>query len=613
MDQELNVLFIEDSENDVLLLKRAMENGGFKIRMKQIQTKEELLFSLMGHDWDVIISDYSMPNFDAFSALRTLQEVGLDIPFIVVSGTILEELAVEIMKAGAHDYIMKDNTIRLIPAVRREIQEANVRRLKRIVEENLRDNERKFRTLAENSLDYILRINSDGVIIYANQKVLTRCANGSSFNRGMKYDEIEIFHDLEVIRKAMNHVFNKHGPARIETQTNIAEWIDWQLVPEFDVDNHIRSVMVVGRDITERKIMEEELKYLSTHDPLTGLHNRIYLEHQLKRLNHEMYLPIGFLICDVDGLKIINDSFGHDVGDKLLQEVGQIIKKGVPLDAISTRIGGDEFAILLPNTSREGLLECMEDIRTQQDLYNQNNPQLPISISIGYAINTGENNLLDTYREADNFMYREKLHEKRSTRSGIVQLLIKALEVRDFETEKHTERMEELVVLMAKHVNLPESQIVDLRLFARFHDIGKVGIPDEILFKTGKLTETEWEKMKQHSEIGFRIAMSAPELKHIANFILKHHEWWNGKGYPLGIKGEGIPIECRMLAIADAFDAMTSNRPYRDGMAVEAAVQELQRYAGTQFDPALVEVFISSMQSSSIQPSTCQSSTIQQS
>ena len=189
-------------------------------------------------------------------------------------------------------------------------------------------------------------------------------------------------------------------------------------------------------------------------------------------------------------------------------------------------------------------------------------------------------------------MYREKLHRSKSTRSAIVQALMKALEVRDFITEGHADRLQELVISLGREMNLSERNLADLRLLAKFHDIGKVGIPDRILFKPGRLTGEESKEMQRHSEIGHRIAQSAPDLLPIADHILRHHEWWNGGGYPLGLKGDDIPLECRILAIADAYDAMTSDRPYRNAMSQEEAFIELVNNSGIQFDPKLVPIFI---------------------
>jgi len=145
---------------------------------------------------------------------------------------------------------------------------------------------------------------------------------------------------------------------------------------------------------------------------------------------------------------------------------------------------------------------------------------------------------------------------------------------------------------MATLIGLPESTTADLSLLAKFHDIGKVGISDAILLKEGPFTPEEWAEMKRHCEIGYRIALSAADLVPIADWILKHHEWWDGQGYPLGIKGEEIPVECRLLAIANAYEALTSARTYRRTCSHWEAVAELRRCAGTQFDPELLEMFI---------------------
>lgn len=346
-------------------------------------------------------------------------------------------------------------------------------------------------------------------------------------------------------------------------------------------------------EIILRNKTEERVKYLTFHDYLTGLYNRVYFEEEMHRLSTGRYDPVSIIICDLDGLKFINDTMGHEAGDALLVEAASIIKNSFRESDVVARVGGDEFAVLLPNSDEKTVKCACDRLRSSILSYNETNQTLPLSISLGFATRLDVSLTMDElFKEADNNMYREKLLRTQSARSSIVQTLKKALGARDFITEGHADRMQDLVTAMAVSLSLSENRIADLRLLAQFHDIGKVGIPDSILFKKGPLTDEEYAEMKRHCEIGHLIATSPPDLGPIADFILTHHEWWNGKGYPLGLKGEEIPLECRILAIADAYDAMTSDRPYRKALPHIKAINELQINAGIQFDPFLVKRFV---------------------
>ncbi len=349
-------------------------------------------------------------------------------------------------------------------------------------------------------------------------------------------------------------------------------------------------------EVIERKNAEEKMAYLSLHDALTGLYNRTFFEQEMRRLDYYAS-NVGLIMCDVDGLKLVNDSMGHDSGDSLLLATGNLIKDCFRTTDIVARVGGDEFAILLPNCTPEILESAYNRLQQSANQSEITWQGVPLSLSIGTAIRTNPAvPLTEIFKEADNNMYRQKLYRSQSARSAIVQTLMKALEARDFITEGHAERLQFMVADMGNKLGLSERVIVDLRLLAQFHDIGKVGLPDRILFKPGPLTPEERKEMHRHSEIGHRIALSSPDLVHIADWILKHHEWWDGSGYPLGLAGYDIPLECRILAVADAYDAMTSNRPYRQAMPVKDAVEELKRCAGIQLDPYLIEEFIAMLE-----------------
>ncbi len=355
----------------------------------------------------------------------------------------------------------------------------------------------------------------------------------------------------------------------------------------------IRSVGMV-QDITERKLYESKLKYLSLHDQLTDLYNRTYFEEELKRLNKSREYPITIISADLDGLKLINDTLGHYEGDKMLIACAKILKSSLRQSDLLSRIGGDEFAAILPRTDAETGEIVYGRIKDKIDEFNQSNASLPLSISLGIATakNPDHESLFDLLKTADDYMYREKLYHRSSNRNQVVHALMVALSERDFIAEGHADRVQELCNKMGVRAGLNSRQLSDLALLAQVHDLGKVGIPDQILFKPGPLDEEEWIVMKMHPEKGYRIASASPDLAVVAELILKHHEHYDGSGYPMGLAGEEIPVECRILSIVDAYDAMTNNRPYSKAKSGEEAITEIKKFTGSQFDPLLVEIFV---------------------
>lgn len=347
----------------------------------------------------------------------------------------------------------------------------------------------------------------------------------------------------------------------------------------------------IYRDITEKKKFERELKYLSYHDQLTGLYNRRFFEEQLKIIDKEINFPLSVFMADVNGLKLVNDSFGHTKGDALLVKVAEILKDCCQANDIIARLGGDEFVILSPKTATEDARKKAASIKAEASKHKSGS--VDISISIGFETKySTEENILGILKKAEDHMYKNKLFESPSMRGKTINTIISTLHEKNKREEQHSHRVSALCVSLGQALGLGSEEIAELKTVGLLHDIGKIAIDENILNKPGKLTELEWEVIKRHSEIGYRILGTVSHMSEMAEYVLAHHERWDGKGYPKGLKGEKIPLNSRIICIADTYDAMTSERSYRSAMTEENAIKEILNNAGTQFDPKLAEIFI---------------------
>lgn len=354
------------------------------------------------------------------------------------------------------------------------------------------------------------------------------------------------------------------------------------------------GVFAVVRNVTARRRMEEQLRMMSMHDALTGLYNRSYFQLETAHLAKPPHRWIGLIVADVDGLKIVNDTLGHDAGDEMLIKAARVFRESLRASEFVARIGGDEFAAILYDCIQEGLENVVQRVRDNISLVSKAQDIYPLSISLGSAYgNTASITIEELYKQADDNMYREKRWHRKAYYDDLSRSLINVLKSRHFYINGNIPRMQELVRRMGEALGLPEAQQSALQLLARFHNIGMVGISDDILLKEKALETQERLKLQQHPESGYRIARSSPELMPVADLILAHHEWWNGEGYPAGLAGPDIPLEARILALADAYNAMTTDRPYGSALSHDSALAEIKKMAGLQFDPELAELFLS--------------------
>ena len=368
-------------------------------------------------------------------------------------------------------------------------------------------------------------------------------------------------------------------------------WVSTIKMPYYDEKGKIIGTFGISRDITDRKKAEEKIEYLSFHDGLTGLYNRAYFDEELNRLDTERQLPITIVMGDLNGLKLINDVYGHSKGDMLLRNIADILKESFRKEDITSRWGGDEFISILPKTSAKDARSIIK--RVKKLCEEKSTAEIPLNISFGASTKkSSSKNIVDILKEAEDKMYKSKIVESTPVRESFIQSLRVVLKKGDYRTETRIKKMEDYAVLIGKRLNLSSIKLEELKLLMNLHNIGKLALADEIMTKKGRLTAEEWEIIKKIPEIGYHIAKSSTKLESIAESILTHHEWYNGQGYPRGIKGEEIPVLSRISFLINAYDAMTSDRSYKNKMTEEEAKKEIKKFSGIQFDPKVVMHFL---------------------
>ncbi len=381
----------------------------------------------------------------------------------------------------------------------------------------------------------------------------------------------------------------------ITTASKEIKWVYEQGQGVYNEHGEIAAIEGLIIDISNQKKREDEIRYLTYHDVLTGLFNRRYFEEAKTILDEQDKYPLSVIVGDINGLKFINSAIGHQEGDGLIIQASKLLSSCCRSKDVLARTGGDELSILMPNTTYEEANQVVHLIGKLCERQQDENIENPyhLSISVGCATKYNETTkLASIIKEAEENMYRHKMLQKKSLHSSIISTMRSSLNEKSQETEEHANRLIELSKEIGINLKLSEEQLNELELLSTLHDIGKIGIRDSILNKQDTLTNDEWLEMKKHPEMGHRIAMATPELAPIADYILNHHERWDGQGYPNGKKEEEIPLLSRIITIVDSYDAMTSDRPYRKAQSIETALEEIRRNAGTQFDPYIAELFI---------------------
>ncbi len=461
-----------------------------------------------------------------------------------------------------------------------------------IAEQALKDSEKKYSSYIENSPYAVIVVDECGNYIDSNK--------AASIISGYTREELLTMNIKDITADESMDEAVRYFEALLETGKMSAELkyihkdssIRWWTVDAVRISD--KRFLGFSIDITDRKQAEEDLINLSKLDFLTGIYNRRFFENELKRMDDENLLPLSIIIGDINGVKFINDAFGHAAGDKHIVEIVNILNDCCREGDVLARTGGDEFSIIMPKTNNDAASEVLRKIQFALEEFDviNTNEVYQHSLSLGCATKEStDEDIKEIVKIAEGYMYQRKLLEHTSTHSAIVSSIKATMFEKSHETEEHAQRLVSLSKAVGMALGLSQAELDKLELLASLHDIGKVGIRDDILTKPDKLNEIEWAEMKRHPEIGYRIAKTSPELAPVAEGILCHHEWWDGRGYPQGLGGECIPLISRIVSVVDAYDAMTNDRPYRKALEHETALERIRQNAGTQFDPHIADIF----------------------
>lgn len=493
-------------------------------------------------------------------------------------------------------HIVKFISIYLIFKV---ILETGLKEPYRLLFSSLEEEKEKLHTYIDKAEVIFLILDENGIIEYLNNKGCETLGYPRQEITG-KY----AFNYIPLVEKDyIKNLFEDYINKNIELNQNISSVINreqrlirikWFITRINFSNGKTNKVLCSGIDITKEKELEKKIEYMGYHDKLTGLYNRDYFERMLNIFDKEEYLPVSIIMGDINGLKMINDIFSYEKGNFLISRIGDILKNSIPDKGIVARWGGDEFSILLPNSTEEESLEIIKSIK--QSCESISDDLIEPSIALGTDTKTvSTQNISKCLKKAEKRVYKNKLMDKHSIRSTLIYSLEKTLAEKDFITQEHIDRVGQMAKMMGGALNISGSRLDDLLLISSLHDLGKIAIPDNILNKPGPLDEKEWEIMKKHSEIGYRIAESSPQLSSIARGILHHHERWDGTGYPAGLAKKEIPLISRIVAVIDTYDVMTHDRPYREAITTKEALNEIKRCSGTQFDPQIAKTFLDLM------------------
>lgn len=580
---------------------------------KKIEKKitELLGYNLIGREWPfdpVYLNRISQSMITHFTDLYDIIGYAIPKPIVKLIESLFnigEIIVVKIMKS---DKILGEFTVfmdKKTPFIEDDMALLYTKQvgllLSRFSLETQINNEQIFlKTTLRSIADGVIATDIDGHILLANKAAQTLIGVTSDELLGKRIDDFYNTSDELTHAKIRNIIYEvlEQGVTCIgdnnillTAQNGFIFPVEQTASPILNDQGDLVGVVIVFRDISDKKEKQNKINFLTFHDQLTGLYNRRFYEEEVSRLDHPRNLPLSIIIGDINGLKLINDSFGHMAGDQLIIKAAEVIKKSIRTPDIAARLGGDEFVILLPSTGQEQVETILERIHFfSSTIFVESTP---LSISFGYGIKYSiDESIQDIIKIAEDFVYKHKLYVDDMIRHQNVDLIMNALYKKNERVHQHTLRVSELCEALGSALGYDLEHLKQLRLAGLFHDIGHIAIDLELLNKTGTLTPDEWNQIKRHSEIGYRILSSVNDLSEIALYILEHHEKIDGSGYPRMLKDNAISKQARIIALVESYDTMTHKKAYGKVLSKKDAIIEIKACSGTQFDPYIAQIFV---------------------
>jgi response regulator RpfG family c-di-GMP phosphodiesterase len=608
MGAKLSVLVVEDSEDDLFLMLHELRRAGYEVHHRQVTSAHEMLNALMER-WDVILSDYSLPHFGGRAALEMCKENAIDAPFIIVSGAIGESTAVEMMRAGASDYVMKGALARLVPAIQRELTEFQTRRERRQADrvQTAVYHISQAANTAADLVELYQAIHASLCAIMSAEHFYIALVDSRTGHFTYPYQVGTRMHSAAQVSAqgpcSLDEMVLSSGRPFLADNQLLADIIQrgqisaleplprqWLGVPFRDRDERPLGLMAVLTYQDGVQFSENDLAVLGfIANQVSLVIQRRLAEASLRESERKFamfmtYLPIQAFIKDITGqIVFVNQRFRESFPD--VDWIGlddDDLKKRYASLPLLQNDPGALAGELAQKSWQINLIDGLHHFETMQFLIPLEE-QAPLVGGIAWDISDLKRAEAQALKSAMDLSIAY---------DATLEGWSRALELRERETAGHSQRVVDLTIALARQLDFPELALPHIRRGALLHDIGKMGVPDRILLKDGPLNDDEWLVMRQHPIYAYQLLSRIPYLQPALDIPLYHHEKWSGGGYPKGLIGDKIPLGARIFALADVWDALTTDRPYRPAWSESKTLDYLQEQSGTHFDPMIVDAFL---------------------